>query len=555
MLARSRRVLLCRKLLGLLLLHSICVAGIFAQSPNSTSSPKPAPASAETGTTIKLRVNLVQVRVVVRDSKGNPVPGLTREDFQVSDNGKPQVISNFSIETRESRLERSEAAAKTQIRSPELANVPPPILPDRFVMLVLDTGQMDVGDLIRSRETVAKFMSTLSPTDRVALYSTFKGEFTNNFTGNPEKVREALAGISAVPDKETSHIVNGLGQPEDTPGGQATAQDLATASAPGLNFDAVLDAMRILARMPGERVLVLISPGFRGGLDSLDTTDERRLIEKANNSAIVINTLDVRGLYVPDIHAPYTETMGNKQNKQNQSQLGQNLIAQREQSLGLLTLANETGGTCFRDSNDLDAGLKRLGAAPDVYYLLGFTPVNLDGSFHKLKVIVTRLNRFGDPLYDTQARRGYFAPMQGGNPKTLSHDELQDALFSQDEIRDFPFVLQTQYVKKNSGEGQLDILSRLQMKDVPFSLVDGRHVDSVTLATSIFGDNGNFVTGGQKVLDLSLLEPNYQEMVQSGLTTKTSFDLKPGKYIIRQVVRDFENSQMAARNGTAVIPN
>jgi hypothetical protein len=93
------------------------------------------------------------------------------------------------------------------------------------------------------------------------------------------------------------------------------------------------------------------------------------------------------------------------------------------------------------------------------------------------------------------------------------------------------------------------------MKDVPFSLVDGRHVDSVTLATSIFGDNGNFVTGGQKVLDLSLLEPNYQKMVQSGLTTKTSFDLKPGKYIIRQVVRDFENSQMAARNGTAVIPN
>src|SRR5207342_3700300 len=124
-----------------------------------------------------------------------------------------------------------------------------PILPDRFVMLVLDTGQMDVGDLIRSRETVAKFMSTLSPTDRVALYSTFKGEFTNNFTGNPERVREALAGISAVPDKETSHIVNGLGQPEDPPGGQATAQDLATASAPGPNFDAVLDAMRILARM------------------------------------------------------------------------------------------------------------------------------------------------------------------------------------------------------------------------------------------------------------------------------------------------------------------
>ena len=93
--------------------------------------------------------------------------------------------------------------------------------------------------------------------------------------------------------------------------------------------------------------------------------------------------------------------------------------------------------------------------------MLGFTPsgVKADGSFHKLKVTVTRLNRFGDPLYDTQARRGYFAPMEGGDPKKQSHDELQDALFSQDEIRDFPFTLQTQYVKKDGGAGQLDILA------------------------------------------------------------------------------------------------
>jgi hypothetical protein len=122
--------------------------------------------------------------------------------------------------------------------------------------------------------------------------------------------------------------------------------------------------------------------------------------------------------------------MRSKENQQNLTELGKNLIA-----------------------NDLDTGLKRLGAAPDVYYMLGFTPsaVKLDGSYHKLKVTVTRLNRFGDPLYDTQARRGYLVPMEGGDPKKLSHDELQDALFSQDEIRDFPFALQTQYVNKNDG--------------------------------------------------------------------------------------------------------
>jgi VWFA-related protein len=119
-----------------------------------------------------LRVNLIQVRVVVRDSKGNPAPGLTREDFQVSDNGKPQGITNFSIATRESRLERSEAAAKTQIRPPELANIPAPILPDRFVLIVCDDARMEVGDLILARRAAAKFTESLAPTDRVALATT-----------------------------------------------------------------------------------------------------------------------------------------------------------------------------------------------------------------------------------------------------------------------------------------------------------------------------------------------------------------------------------------------
>jgi hypothetical protein len=314
----------------------------------------------------------------------------------------------------------------------------------------------------------------------------------------------------------------------------------------------MMDAMRILSRMPGERVLVLISPGFN--VPGLDMTDLRRVLAKADPSKIVVNTLDIRGLYTPDTHAPYTETSTTQENL---TGIRQNLITQREQTLGLITLAEQTGGICFRDSNDFTAGLKRLGAAPEVSYLLGFTPQNvkMDGSYHKLKVTVTRLNRLGDPIYETQARRGYFAPNEGSDPREQSRDELQDALFSQDEIRDFPFELQTQYLKKDPVGGELSILSRLQMNNVPFRLVAGRHVDSLTLATSIFDANGNFVVGGQKVLDLNLVDASYQKIVQAGLTVKTGFDLKPGKYIVRQVVRDSENSQMAARNGTAVVPD
>ena len=71
---------------------------------------------------------------------------------------------------------------------------------------------------------------------------------------------------------------------------------------------------------------------------------------------------------------------------------------------------------------------------------------------------------------------------------------------------------------------------------------------------AIFDANGNLVIGGQKVLDLKLEDATYETLMRAGLIVKASFDLKPGKYLVRQVVRDSEGSQMAARNGTVVIP-
>jgi uncharacterized protein (DUF2141 family) len=75
------------------------------------------------------------------------------------------------------------------------------------------------------------------------------------------------------------------------------------------------------------------------------------------------------------------------------------------------------------------------------------------------------------------------------------------------------------------------------------------------VATAIFDANGNFVVGAQKTLEMKLEDATYQKLLRGGLTVKSSFDLKPGKYLVRQVVRDSEGSQMAARNGAVDIPN
>jgi len=59
----------------------------------------------------------------------------------------------------------------------------------------------------------------------------------------------------------------------------------------------------------------------------------------------------------------------------------------------------------------------------------------------------------------------------------------------------------------------------------------------------------------QKIVQLKLQEATYEKMLRTGLMVKSNFDLKPGRYIVRQVVRDSEGAQMAARNGSVDIPN
>src|SRR5271157_597461 len=89
------------------------------QPQKSETEPKPQVSTEDTVSTFKLRVNLVQVHVIVRDSAGKPVENLHKEDFQLYDNGKLQPTTTFGIEDAKSRKERMEAAARTGVTEGE----------------------------------------------------------------------------------------------------------------------------------------------------------------------------------------------------------------------------------------------------------------------------------------------------------------------------------------------------------------------------------------------------------------------------------------------------
>jgi VWFA-related protein len=554
------------------------------QTLNDKTEAKQEVSIQDTGTTFKLRVNLVQVHVIVRDSAGKPVENLRKEDFQLFDNGKLQAINTFGVETARSRKERAEAAAKTQAGEGETAAGGPVSLPERFVALTFDDIHLRMEDAVTVRLAAGRFLDAMSPGDRVGIFST-SGELTQDFTSDKEVLKQKVLGLmprgrlnkSTTECPDISYYMadqlekEGLPstpldpEPQDFqivlletqrcmprvdpfyPTISAVRRVLDAGEAENRSTFAQLDqVLRILSAKPGERILLLASPGF---VLARMTTEASGIVDRANRANVVINTLDARGLCAlepgGDITLPGSDVPAAAG-----VLTSFRLAEQTEQQFVLMDFAYGTGGT-FLHSNDVEGGLKLAGSVPEVSYLLGFSPQNqkMDGKYHAIKVTLT-----GKQKYAIQARRGYSSPKKPEDPQEIAKQEIQEALFSRDEIDAVPLSLQTQYFKTGDSETRLSVVSHLQLGGMPFRKAEGRNFDDLTVATIVFDENGNFVAGGEKLVKLRLLDATIAKMSLTGFTVKSTFDVKPGKYMIRQVVRDSEGAQMAARNGTVVIP-
>lgn len=563
-----------------------------AATPDSSAKPaQDTPAhevqevsTQDTPATFKVRVNNVLVRVVVRDSNGKVVPNLKKEDFQLYDGRKLQNITSFAIENPRTHTVPLTTTPERGVSSDaDPAAVKAAALPQRFVSMVFDDLHMSMEDAVFVRDSATRFFSALAPSDRVSLNTT-SGQLTQDFTDDHSLLEKALLGI--LPRPLTSHNTSDCpdmsyyeadliankndtqalavataetlqcafnNDPKMQTAAQAQAQASAqTTAAEGDNeteyaYRHLEAIIRRMTSLPGQRVMVLVSPGFIMSTLQYDASD---LVDRATRANIVINTIDARGLYTPD--------MGDIANPPRDSLLTAGykstyrVAAQSAQEDVLAEFADGTGGKFYHNRNDVDAAMREAGAAPEVSYVLGFSPQNLkfDGRFHTLKVGLTSKEKFS-----IQARHGYFAPRSASDPAQITKEEIQEALFSQEEILDIPVDLQTQYFKSDPAGARLSVLTHLDVKGFRFRKVLGRNDDQLTIVTGIFDENGQYVTGVEKIIDMKLRDTTYERLSRSGLTVKSSFDVKPGTYLVRLVVRDAEGAQMAARNGAVVIPN
>jgi VWFA-related protein len=567
-----------------------------AEANPSASAPATAlPSSSDTtqemntrdsSTPFSVRVNLVPIRVVVRDAHGQAVTDLHQEDFRVFEDGKLQLISHFSVEKP---VAAQLASAETSSSHPADSEKAPATLvrPARFVALLFDDVHLPFGELAQIRNIADDYVkSSFRPSDRIAVF-TISGQSQTDFTDDRAKLHEALEGVQ--PRPVTAGSATGIGECPSINylqadlivnqhdlqaitvatndalacqfGGNQQYLSAAQGVAQGMalhilstadvqtqySFQRLKEIVRRMTVVSGQRLIVLMSPGFLTPNREYELSD---VIDSAARSDVTISTLDARGLYtvdaLPDVSAKPTgdPTLSGFHTSYRFQQ-------ESRQSDVLWSMANGTGGQGFANSNDLTEGFRRLVAAPETSYLIGFVPQNLkyDGHFHSLKVALTSKEK-----YTVQARSGFYAPKRVETPADAVKQEIEEAVLSQEEQHGLPVQLHTQYYKVDATDAKLAILAHVDIGRIRFDKLDGRNNNDLTIVAALFDRNGNFVTATEKVLEMRLRDATLERLSHTGVTVKSSFDVKPGAYLVRLVVRDSRAAQLSAENGVVEIP-
>jgi VWFA-related protein len=546
--------------------------------------------SHDTQPTFQLHVqhNEVLVRIVVRDSKGRTVSNLEKGDFRVFDNRKPQVITHFALETSApppSPAPPSTSAATHTTATPTGA-APSIVLPRRFMALFFDDIHTEFGDLARSRDAADHYLtSALEPGDRAGIF-TSSGQNQLDFTDDRQKLHDALFSLrprpmpsssgecptitdyqayeifeqqdpTALQVAEADALYECCGGSTPPPCPQQDPNYLNSMSQRILSsvemssryvFQGLETLCRRMGSVLGQRSIVLASPGF---FTDTETFELQEVIDRALRQNVVIGTLDARGLYV-DIPGgdASQQTVGDPR------MMGLKTAMHTEALLAdegvLASLASETGGVYFHNDNDLAEGFRRAGGFPEAYYVLTFVPddLKLDGRLHTLKVSLTE-----NPNHFTvQARKGYFAPKKSEDAATLAKEELEQMVFSQEELHAIPIELHTQFFKGATGGAQLSVVTHVDLSGVRFRKADGRNVDSLTLVTALFDQSRNYVTAQEKTVEFHMHDSTLARLNQTGLNMKSTLAVKPGTYLVREVVRESEGDELSALNSQVEIP-
>ena len=542
----------------------LAMSSMQAQTLRSQTANNPVP-------TIKTQANIVLVDVVVTQGKGEPVVGLHREDFQVSEDGRPQTISFFEEHT---------GGTVSPVALPPMppgvfTNYPTIKTTDSINVLLLDSLNTQAVDQTYVRPQMVKYLRSelAAPTgNRLAIFTLGQNfHMVRGFTvdssaslkalidpksGTEPKFEPQMASPSRIASENLA--CDGIRSPE----GQAACRDSMTEERGARAGDRVamtLQAFQALARylalFPGRKNVMWISGTFpltffpetnpRGGHGKYQS-EIRQTADLLTADQVAVYPISATGLSGEEATRPdnYGRPM-----REGYSEL--------PEQIAMEALAQDTGGKAFYNTNDLSNTMKEAISIGSHYYTLTYTPSNIktDGKFRRIEV--KGINRSYKLVY----RRGYYRENPDIEPaveRNVASDPLLPLMSF--GMPDFAEILYKVRVAALPGDSSADPTKSLVRYGVDFAIspqdvkletsVGGVRSGSIEVAVIAYDYDGKALNAISKKVPIRLQPDVFAALQRVGFQLHEEIDLPKTDVFLQTGIYDL----MAHHAGTLEIP-
>lgn len=520
--------------------------------------------------TFRATTHLIVENVTVKDKDGNPVEGLTKDDFTITEDGEPQQIEFVQFQRLRGETAAAGASANAAPPAPPTPTVVPPVPPTgvaptiatppnggikyqdrRLLVLYFDDASMPPADLLRAYFNARTYVqSKMGPSDLVAIMEYKEGavRVRQDFTDDRARLLEVIQTMIYGNDQD------GDGIPDTPELGTAFGQDDAEFNI--FNTDRQLAALQtaiaMLRPLPEQKALIYFASGIR-----LNGTDNQAQVRATVNAAVranvTLNPIDSRGLVAEAPLGDATQrSPGGIQVFTGALAQARTTIFQRSQDT-LYGLAKDTGGTAMFDYNDLSAGVVRAADALTSYYIIGYytTHDEKDGKFRRVKVTLN-----GNRQASLSFREGYYADKVFAKFTDAEKDrQLEDALMQDDPVTDIPIAMEVNYFQLNRAEYFVPVFVKIPGSELALARKRGAAHTLIDFIGEVKDDNGYTMSNVRDKLDIKLDDQVATQFSSRPVQYETGFTLLPGKYVIKLLARDSETGRMGTYQTSFTIPN
>jgi len=578
----------------------LLLAGGLVAAQQSSPSPK------DPGLVMRVTTRMVLVDAVVLDREGHPIKGLKAEDFTVTEGGVRQRIASFAERNSEHANAAALPVLPPHVTTNRPAITQGNSESGTVAVLLLDGLNTPAQNQIYVKQQMLKFLARqYDPNTKLAVIAlTNKLTVLQDFTQDPLLLRAALdhylaetaalghtAGQMETPSASVpAAIVNLPAQAKGGPTGSGPDPGLpATLAAGGssstifediaymmdrferesenfsrdIRISTTLSALEQIARFMsgqnGRKVLLWFSTGFPFSVvgDSPSAMEAernygdqiRRTINLLNDAHVATYTIDAGGLVANSIGDPSLS------GRDSEGRIHLGIDANRALSSesfqrfsthdALETIARDTGGRYFGNSNDLDQAIRSALKESSSYYMLGYYPSDKkwDGKFRNIKLQVDR------PGTQLRYRRGYFAM----NPTDWKKNNGERMLTAALAANSLPSTEVTFMARALPPQPNSDTVVEFAIDPSTLSFqteAGNLHRCMLQFEVQAFTADGKRVKAEVQTAEASLPEPTYERVSKQELPMSVPIRLAPGKYILRLGVRD----NFTGLFGTADLP-